>query len=71
MGQIQKYNWSTDLLRYESLKLNFVGNHKIRLNVTESTNSSLKDMAQNLLLPEGTLLVANLQTKGRGQMDSG
>lgn len=51
--------------------MNFLGNHKIRLNVTESTNSSLKDMVKNLLLPEGTLLVANLQTKGRGQMDSG
>ena len=51
--------------------MNFVGNHKIRLNVTESTNSSLKNMAKNLLLPEGTLLVTDLQTKGRGQMDSG
>ena len=51
--------------------MNFVGNHKIRLNVAESTNSSLKDMVKNLLLPEGTLLVTNLQTKGKGQMDSG
>ena len=51
--------------------MNFVGNHKIRLNETESTNSSLKNMAKNLLLPEGTLLVTDLQTKGRGQMDSG
>ena len=51
--------------------MNFVGNHKIRLNVVESTNSSLKEMVKNLLLPEGTLLVTNLQTKGRGQMESG
>ena len=28
-------------------------------------------MAKNLLLPEGTLLVADLQTKGRGQIKSG
>tara|TARA_B110000211_G_C14031929_1_gene532558 strand:+ start:773 stop:1519 length:747 start_codon:yes stop_codon:yes gene_type:complete len=51
--------------------LNFIGTHKIKLNVAESTNSSLKEMVKNELLPEGTLLVTDNQTKGRGQMNSG
>jgi BirA family biotin operon repressor/biotin-[acetyl-CoA-carboxylase] ligase len=51
--------------------LNFIGAHKIKLNVAESTNSSLKDMVKKEDLPEGTLLVADWQTKGKGQMESG
>ena len=50
--------------------MNFIGNHKIKLNVTASTNSSLKEMVRNLSLPEGTLLSTDCQTNGKGQMDS-
>ena len=40
----------------------------IKLNAIDSTNSFLKEMAQNSALENFTVLVAKEQTKGRGQM---
>lgn len=51
--------------------MNFIGAHKIKLNVTESTNSSLKELVKKECLPEGSLLFTEWQTDGRGQRDAG
>ena len=40
----------------------------IKLNAIDSTNSFLKEMAQTSTLENFTVVVANAQTKGRGQM---
>ncbi|MDG2275989.1 MAG: biotin--[acetyl-CoA-carboxylase] ligase [Flavobacteriaceae bacterium] len=42
----------------------------IKINATNSTNSFLKELAQNSSLDEVTIVVANTQTSGRGQMSN-
>ena len=42
----------------------------IKLSATDSTNSFLKDLSQNSALENYTVIVAQKQTKGRGQQDS-
>ena len=42
----------------------------IKINATNSTNSFLKELAQNSSLEEYTIAVANTQTSGRGQMNN-
>ena len=42
----------------------------IKINATNSTNSFLKELAQNSSLDEVTIAVANTQTSGRGQMSN-
>lgn len=51
--------------------MNFVGKHIIELESVESTNSELKKLASTKELEEGTLLLAEEQTKGRGQVNAG
>jgi len=41
-----------------------------RLKTIDSTNSYLKDLAQKLIFEEGTVVVTNNQTNGRGQQGS-
>lgn len=43
----------------------------IRLETTESTNNYLKQLLQEQALPEGSLVVADYQSQGRGQMGNG
>lgn len=43
---------------------------RIKLDAIDSTNSFLKEMAQNPSLEDYTIVTANLQTKGKGQMGS-
>ena len=40
----------------------------IKLNAIDSTNNYLKDLCKNTTVIDGTLVVANKQTQGRGQM---
>ncbi len=40
----------------------------IKLNATDSTNTYLKHLARQTSLPDGTVVVAKNQTKGRGQV---
>ncbi|MFT4669479.1 MAG: BirA family biotin operon repressor/biotin-[acetyl-CoA-carboxylase] ligase [Flavobacteriaceae bacterium] len=40
----------------------------IKLNAIDSTNSYLKDLCKNTTVSDCTLVVANVQTQGRGQM---
>lgn len=47
--------------------MNFIGSHRIKLSEIDSTNSELKVRAKSSSLPEGTLLHADCQPKGRGQ----
>ena len=42
----------------------------IKINATNSTNSFLKELAQNSSLDEITVVVTNNQTSGRGQMNN-
>ncbi|MBC6999541.1 biotin--[acetyl-CoA-carboxylase] ligase [Cytophaga sp. FL35] len=44
--------------------------HLIKLNATESTNDYLKEMALHTVLTDFTVVTANNQTKGKGQMGS-
>lgn len=48
----------------------FVGQNFIYLPTCQSTNLVLQDMAQKKTLPEGTLLLTDEQTKGRGQRNN-
>lgn len=43
----------------------------IKLNATDSTNSFLKDLQQNLVLESFTVIAADMQLNGRGQQGSG
>lgn len=51
--------------------MNFIGAHIIELNQVDSTNSALKLLIKKEELPEGTLLIAKEQKKGRGQLGKG
>ncbi len=42
----------------------------IKLNAIDSTNSYLKQLSTNEIVEDNTIVVANYQTNGRGQMDS-
>lgn len=47
----------------------FVGQNIVRLKVVNSTNTFLKEALSNFApLPEGTVIMADVQTAGRGQM---
>lgn len=46
----------------------FVGQNRIDLDETESTNTYATNLLKELPLAEGTLIFTNNQTKGRGQM---
>jgi len=49
----------------------FVGQNLIKLSTVDSTNSYLKKLASNSEpLPEGTVIMAEHQFAGRGQLDS-
>lgn len=43
----------------------------IKLNATDSTNSFLKELQQNLILESFTVIATDMQLKGRGQQGSG
>lgn len=45
----------------------FTGRNIIRLHETDSSNSSLSELSKREYLPEGTALLADYQTGGRGQ----
>ena len=45
----------------------FIGNNAIRLPIVESTNSYVLELLKDTRPPEGTIVVADEQTKGRGQ----
>ena len=42
----------------------------VKLNAIDSTNSYLKDLARESNIENGTVVIANFQTKGRGQNDN-
>jgi BirA family biotin operon repressor/biotin-[acetyl-CoA-carboxylase] ligase len=44
-----------------------IGSHIIRLDTTESTNLYAESLAEGREIPDGTVIVANHQTAGRGQ----
>ena len=48
----------------------FVGQHIIELSSVDSTNNYLIDLSQNISLLEGTVVVANEQTAGKGQRNN-
>jgi BirA family transcriptional regulator, biotin operon repressor / biotin---[acetyl-CoA-carboxylase] ligase len=45
----------------------FIGNNTIRLPIVESTNAYAQDLAKQLKVPEGTVIITDNQTLGRGQ----
>lgn len=45
----------------------FTGNNTIRLPIVESTNAYAQDLARQLKVPEGTVVITDNQTLGRGQ----
>lgn len=45
----------------------FIGRNCIRLNETESTNTYAINLLKEVKVPEGTLIITENQTKGRGQ----
>lgn len=48
----------------------FVGHNIIELSSVDSTNTYLNNLAQQMKLPEGTLIRANHQINGRGQREN-
>ena len=48
----------------------FVGQNIIELSSVDSTNNYLIDLSQNTSLLEGTVVVANEQTAGKGQRNN-
>jgi BirA family biotin operon repressor/biotin-[acetyl-CoA-carboxylase] ligase len=49
------------------MKTIFIGQNSIRLDRTDSTNSYLTRISSERKLPEGTVVIADCQEKGRGQ----
>ena len=48
----------------------FIPQKIIELSSVESTNSYLVDLSQNIDLDEGTIVMTNHQTKGKGQREN-
>jgi BirA family transcriptional regulator, biotin operon repressor / biotin---[acetyl-CoA-carboxylase] ligase len=48
----------------------FIGNNAIRLPIVESTNTFAHDLLKNENPPDGTIILADEQSKGRGQREN-